>query len=69
MLPGIGWPGGSPENTGIIIGVIAAAYFGALWLAALTWTFRDIRERSRDPITQTDAVAIVLLFSFAGWVL
>ena len=68
-LPGIGWPGGSPEDTGIIIGVIAGAYVGALWLAAVVWIARDIRDRSRDLITQMVAVLMVIVFSFAGWVL
>lgn len=69
LLPGVSWPGGNPEGTGIIIGVVAGAYLGALWLAAIAWTFRDIRERTRDPITQTVAVLMVMGFSFAGWVL
>ena len=69
LLPAISWPGGSPENTGIIAGVIVGAYFSALWLAAILWTIRDIRERSQDPVTQFIAVATVILFSLAGWVL
>ena len=69
LLPAISWPGGSPENTGIIAGVIVGAYLSALWLAAILWTIRDIRERSQDPVTQFIAVATVILFSLAGWVL
>ena len=69
LLPAISWPGGSPESTGIIAGVIVGAYFSALWLAAILWTIRDIRERSQDPVTQFIAVATVILFSLAGWVL
>ena len=69
LLPAISWPGGSPESTGIIAGVILGAYFSALWLAAILWTIRDIRERSQDPVTQFIAVATVILFSLAGWVL
>jgi hypothetical protein len=69
LLPGIGWPGGSPENTGIVIGVVIGAYLGALWLAAIVWTVRDIRQRSNDPVTQLVAGVIVLLFNLPGWVL
>ncbi len=69
LLPAIGWPGGSPESTGIIVGVIVGAYLSALWLAAILWTVRDIRERSQDPVTQFIAVSTVILFSLAGWVL
>ena len=69
LLPAISWPGGSPENTGIIIGVVIGAYVGALWLAAILWTIRDIRERSQDPVTQLIAISMVVVFSLAGWVL
>ena len=69
LLPAFGWPGGSPEHTGIIVGIVAAAYFGALWLAAFLWTIRDIRERTHDPITQLVALVLVLAFSLPGWVL
>ncbi len=69
LLPGIGWPGGSLENTGIIVGVVAGAYVGALWLAAIAWTIRDIRERTQDPVTRAIATAIVVVFNLPGWVL
>lgn len=68
-LVGISWPGGSPENTGLIIAVVVGAYFAALWLAAVVWTGRDIRQRSDDPFTQLVAVLIVLVLNFPGWVL
>ena len=69
LLPGISWPGGSPENAGIIIGVVAAAYLTALWLAAILWTVRDIRSRSRDPITQLVSILLVVILSLPGWLL
>lgn len=69
LVPAISWPGGSPENTAIIVGVVVGAYLGALWLAALIWTVRDIRERSEDPFTQVVAFSIVFVFNLPGWVL
>lgn len=69
LIPLIGWPGGSLENTGIIAGIIVGAYVGALWLAALIWTIRDVRDRSDDPITQIVAFLIVFIFNLPGWVL
>lgn len=68
-LVALAWPGGSPENTGLIIAVVFGAYFAALWLAAVVWTGRDIRLRSDDPVTQFVAVLIVLALNFPGWVL
>ncbi|MGE5596357.1 MAG: zinc ribbon domain-containing protein, partial [Hyphomicrobiales bacterium] len=63
------WPGGSWEAT--LKGVIAilAIYLGALWLTLIFWTYRDIRQRTRDPIVQTVAVLLVLLFFLPGhWI-
>ena len=69
LVPGIGWPGGSLENSGIIVGVITGAYLGAIWLAAVIWTARDIRDRSHDSITRSVAVLMVLMLNLPGWVL
>ena len=68
-LVGLSWPGGSPENTGLIIAVVIGAYLAAFWLAGLVWTGRDIRQRSDDPFTQAVAVLIVLVLNLPGWVL
>ena len=68
-VPLITWPGGSPENTGIIIGVVLAAYVIALWLTAVIWTARDMRSRSHDPVSQLVAVLMVMALNLPGWVL
>ena len=68
-VPLISWPGGSPENTGIIVAVILGAYLAALWLTAIVWTARDIRARSTDAVTQLVAVAMVAALNLPGWVL
>ena len=68
-VPLITWPGGSPENTGIIIGVVLAAYVLALWLTAVIWTARDMRSRSHDPVSQLVAVLMVMALNLPGWVL
>ena len=62
----ITWPGGSWEATlryGIIIALIFLAVF---WIAIVFWTYRDIRQRTRDPVLQTAAVILVLIFNFPG---
>ena len=63
------WPGGSPENTALIVAIVVGAYFIALWFAALVWTVRDIHSRSRDPVTQLVFALLVLAFNFPGLVL
>jgi RNA polymerase subunit RPABC4/transcription elongation factor Spt4 len=65
----ISWPGGSWEATlkyGIIYSLI---FLSAFWIATVFWTYRDIRQRTRDPILQTAAVLLVLIFNFPGhWI-
>ncbi|MEX1103510.1 MAG: zinc ribbon domain-containing protein, partial [Dehalococcoidia bacterium] len=44
-------------------------YLGVLWLTIGFWTYRDIRQRSRDPFVQSAAVLLVLAFFLPGhWV-
>lgn len=65
----ISWPGGDWEATATIVGTILGIYLAIIWLTLIFWTYRDIRQRSRDPILQSVAVLLVLFFSFPGhWV-
>jgi hypothetical protein len=65
----ISWPGGSWEDSlkfGIAFTLI---FLSAFWIAIVFWTYRDIRQRTRDPILQTTAVLLVLVFNFPGhWI-
>src|SRR6202022_3378819 len=45
---------------------IVAAYFVALWIASVWWTFRDIRSRTTDIFLQVAATLLVPVFSFPG---
>lgn len=65
----VGWPGGSWQDTATLVGIILGAYGGVLWLSAIVWTYRDVRERTRDSVSQTVAVLLVLLFNIAGLLL
>lgn len=48
---------------------LIAVYLLAIWLTLVFWTYRDIRHRSRDPILQTVAVLLVLVFFLPGhWI-
>ena len=68
-MPFDSWPGGSWEATLKLSLTILALYLGTLWLTLVYWTYRDIRQRSRDPIVQMAAVLVVLVFFLPGhWV-
>lgn len=63
------WPGGSWEATVRYLVAMLAIYLAAIWIALVFWTYRDIRQRTRDPLLQTVAVLLVLLFFLPGhWV-
>lgn len=65
----VSWPGGSWEATLKYTITILAIYLAALWLTLVFWTYRDIRQRTRDPIVQTISVLLVLLFFLPGhWI-
>ncbi len=63
------WPGGSWESSARYVVAVLAIYLAAIWVALVFWTYRDIRQRTRDPILQTVAVLLVLIFFLPGhWV-
>jgi RNA polymerase subunit RPABC4/transcription elongation factor Spt4 len=63
------WPGGSWEATVRYVLALLLIYLAAVWVALVFWTYRDIRQRTRDPVLQTVAVLLVLLFFLPGhWV-
>jgi RNA polymerase subunit RPABC4/transcription elongation factor Spt4 len=65
----IDWPGGSWEATARMTLTVFALYLAALWITLVFWTYRDIRQRTRDPIVQTFAVLLVLLMFLPGhWI-
>jgi hypothetical protein len=44
----------------------AAAFLVALWLSLLIWTYRDIRQRARDPLARILAVLVVAILFLPG---
>lgn len=65
----IDWPGGSWEASLRMTLTVFALYLAALWITLVFWTYRDIRQRSRDPIVQTFAVLLVLIMFLPGhWI-
>lgn len=67
MLYLISWPGGSLQATVKEVVTVLAVYVAVLWLAMIFWTYRDIRNRSRDPIVQASAILLVLLLFLPGY--
>jgi RNA polymerase subunit RPABC4/transcription elongation factor Spt4 len=65
----ISWPGGSWEASVKYLVTFLVIFLAAFWIATIFWTYRDIRQRTRDPILQTAAVLLVLIFNFPGhWI-
>jgi RNA polymerase subunit RPABC4/transcription elongation factor Spt4 len=65
----VSWPGGSWQNTVKVVLAGLITYLIVLWVLMVWWTFRDIRERTRDPFLQAAAVFVVLVFSLPGlWI-
>ncbi len=44
----------------------AAAFLAALWLSLVIWTYRDIRQRARDPMARILAVLVVAVLFLPG---
>lgn len=65
----VSWPGGSWEASVKYAVTFLVIFLAAFWIATVFWTYRDIRQRTRDPILQTAAVLLVLIFNFPGhWI-
>ena len=65
----VDWPGGSWQDTVRLIVTVLAVYASVLWIALIFWVYRDIRQRTRDPIVQTVSVLLALVFFLPGhWV-
>ncbi|MEJ2706383.1 MAG: zinc ribbon domain-containing protein [Anaerolineales bacterium] len=42
------------------------AFIAALWLSLVIWTYRDIRQRARDPLARILAVLVVAVLFLPG---
>ena len=65
----VAWPGGSWEATVRMSVTVLVLYMAIVWVALIFWVYRDIRQRTRDPIVQTVAILLVLFFFLPGhWI-
>lgn len=60
-----GWITTLQGLVGPLIGCMVA-FIVVFWLSLVIWTFRDIRARSQDFLTQILATVLVTLFPFGG---
>ena len=57
------------ENAATLGATVAGAYVLVLWIGIIAWTYRDIRDRTRDTAFQIVAVLLVLVFNIPGWII
>jgi hypothetical protein len=62
--PFAGW-----EEVIKLVVALAASYWAILWLSAVIWTYRDMRDRGSDALSQIVAVLLVLVFNLPGLIL
>jgi hypothetical protein len=57
-------------QAGVVLAVVGVvAYLVVMWLGALVWVYRDVSARTRDPVTQTISLLIVVIFNLPGLLL
>ena len=57
------------ENVATLAATVAGAYVLVLWIGIIAWTYRDIRDRTRDTAFQIVAVILVMVFNIPGWII
>ena len=50
----------------LIAVVFAAVFVASVWLSLVMWAYRDMRQRSRDPLAQALVALLVLLLNVPG---
>jgi len=50
----------------LIATALGAAFLAALWLSLIVWTYRDIRDRVRDPLVRILAALLVAVLFLPG---
>jgi RNA polymerase subunit RPABC4/transcription elongation factor Spt4 len=57
------------SNFMLFLAAWSGAFFAALWLSLLIWTYRDIRQRARDPLARILSVLVVAILFLPGIVI
>lgn len=58
----IGWPGGDWQATARLAATLVGGYLFILWVTSVLWVYRDIQQRTHDPVSQLISVAISIVF-------
>ena len=56
----------SLNNIVLVLTGFGAAFLAALWVSLVIWTYRDIRSRTADTLTQTLSTLLVGLLNLPG---
>jgi hypothetical protein len=56
----------SLSNFMLFLAAWGGAFIAALWLSLVIWTYRDIRQRARDPLARILAVLVVAVLFLPG---
>ena len=56
----------SLSNFLLLLTAWGGAFIAALWLSLVIWTYRDIRNRARDPLARILAVLVVAVLFLPG---
>ena len=59
----------SLSNFMLLLAAWGGAFIAALWLSLVIWTYRDIRNRARDPLARILAVLVVAVLFLPGIVI
>jgi len=54
------------SNLVLILAAWGAAFLAALWLSLVFWTYRDIRQRTRDPLARLLAALVSAVLFLPG---
>ena len=50
----------------LVLTAFGGAFLIALWVSLIVWTYRDMRARARDPLSQTLATLLVAVLNLPG---
>ncbi|MEJ5203453.1 MAG: hypothetical protein WHV66_14605, partial [Anaerolineales bacterium] len=57
------------RNFILILTAWGGAFIAALWFSLVIWTYRDIRQRARDPLARILAILVVAVLFLPGIVI